>query len=308
MSEGKTFPDFDLKRIGEELNISRRSIANCPVDKRTLEAIYYDYIDNYPRLEKRRLEILSGLNEQVNGKVHSIRSRVKEPDHLIGKIIRSSFSNPGKYHLLDEGNYQKIITDLIGVRIIILDRRDWKGVHQDLLRMYRNLPDRYVRRYSDILTNYDRFDEEIRQAKGLPDCAYHAERPIAYITSEEDRELYSDEFLRLDTSRAHYRSIHYIIRYKECYFEMQMRSLFEEGWLEFDHRMKYPNDQYNKRKGEFVDILSNMANAADHLISFYREEDFRKKGGSQGKTAAKTDKDLTLKEDLSFEEKLRRMF
>lgn len=266
--------EFDLKRIQEAMNLSEKSIMNCPIPAQELRRIYEDYMMYLPVLEKLRIELLGALNEGLTGAVHSIRSRVKKPDHLIGKIIRGVYRNPAKYGLIRADNYKKIITDLIGIRIIILDKRDWKGIHQDLLRIYRNIPDLYARRPKDILENYDRYGDVVSRTGTGPECSYHAERPVAYIASEDDRKIYQDEFLKLDNSKAHYRSLHYIIRYKDVYFEMQMRSLFEEGWLEFDHRMKYPNDQYNERKQEYIAILSNLANAADQLISYYEEADF----------------------------------
>ena len=300
---------FDIYRISEEMNISVKSIENCQIPLEELEKIYYDHIAHIPDLERQRVEILATLTERASGVVHSIRSRVKEPDHLIGKIVRGAYSNPGKYHLINAQNYRKIITDLIGLRIIILDRRDWKIVHQNLLTIYRNIPERYVHRYSDILTNYDLYTEEVSRYDTVPGCAYHAERPVGYITTEEDRKLYKDEFLLLDSSKAHYRSLHYIIRYKDVYFEMQMRSLFEEGWLEFDHRMKYPNDRYNKRKEEYIGILSNLANAADQLISYYREEDFEdhSENMQEEEMHMSSARDRTLAEG-DLEEKIRILF
>ncbi len=266
--------EFDLKRIQETMNIPDRSITGCPITEEELKRIYYNYVAFVPDLEKRRIEILGSLTEGLTGRVHSVRSRVKEPDHLIGKIIRGVYRNPAKYQVIREENYRKVITDLIGVRIIILDKRDWKGVHQDVMRIYRNIPEFYARRPRDILGNYDRYAQEVAGHDSVPECSYHAERPVVYIASEDDRRLYQDEYLKQDNSKAHYRSFHYIIRYKDIYFEMQMRSLFEEGWLEFDHRMKYPNDQFNKKKQEYVSILSNLAIAADQLISYYEEADF----------------------------------
>ena len=266
--------NFDLGRIQETMNISDKSVSNCPISEEELHRIFDDYIRFLPVLEKLRIELLGELNEGMTGKVHSIRSRVKDPDHLIGKIIRGVYRNPVKYRMINASNYWKIITDLRGVRIIILDKRDWRDVHNDMLRMFVNLPERYARRPGDLLIFYDRYAEEIAEDGNTRECGYLAEQPVAYIASADDRKLYQDEFLRLDNSKAHYRSLHYIVRYKSIYFEIQMRSLFEEGWLEFDHRMKYPNDQYNKRKQEYISILSNLANAADQLISYYREENF----------------------------------
>lgn len=53
--------------------------------------------------------------------------------------------------------------------------------------------------------------------------------------------------------------------------------MFEEGWLEFDHRIKYPNDRNNPKKAEFIAVLNSLAVAADRLIAFYKEEDFKNK-------------------------------
>lgn len=308
MALREQWPEYDIQRIKKELNISDKSVENCPIPQEELKKIYEDYIAYYPTLENIRTEILSTLNAGMTGKVHSIRCRIKKPDHLIGKIIRGVYRNPKKYQLVTVDSYKKIITDFIGVRIIILDKRDWYGVHQDLLRIYRNIPGRYIRRPGDIVINYDRYEEEVMQGTTSAECGYHAERPVAYISSDDDRKLYQDQFLKVDNSKAHYRSLHYIVRYKAVYFEIQMRTLFEEGWLEFDHRMKYPNDQYNKKKQEYIGILSNLAIAADRLISFYREEDFQSESGEtpEGENYHVYQEEKTDKKDL--EEKLKILF
>ena len=300
--------EFNLKRIQEKMNISSRAVENCPLPDKELKRIYDDYVKRLPSLEKTRIEILGALSEGLTGDVHSIRSRVKKPDHLIGKIIRGLYRNPGKYHLISADNYWKLITDLIGVRIIILDKRDWREIHQDILRLYRNIPERYIQRPKDILKNYDKYAGEISAAKLGPDCGYHAERPVAFIASENDRKLYRDEFLRLDTSKEHYRSLHYIIRYKDVYFELQMRSLFEEGWLEFDHRMKYPNDQYNKKKQEYISILSNLAIAADQLISYYEEMDFEQSYSEDEEHESRRSFNEDIMSEPGIEEKMKRLF
>lgn len=303
----KPFEPFDLTRIQETMNISAKSIANCPIPEEELCLIYEDYVNFIPALEKLRIEILGSLNEGMTGEVHSIRSRIKQPDHLIAKIIRGVYRNPVKYHLINAQNYKKIITDMIGVRIIILDKRDWRGVHQDLLRIYKNLPELYARRPIDILKNYDKYAEYAGSTGDGMGCGYHAERPVAYITSEDDRKLYKDDYMRQDNSKAHYRSLHYIIRCKEVYFEVQMRSLFEEGWLEFDHRMKYPNDQYNKRKQEYISILSNLAIAADQLISYCQESDFEDEKDSGTKSEFRP-YPTEYQQDSGLEEKMRILF
>lgn len=268
--------ELDLERIRREFNITEARIKELPIAKSELDKIYRNFQTDKPQLETIKSEILTKLNEKLSGKVHSIRCRIKDKDHLIEKIIRNIYDKPSKYQELSADNYYKIITDLIGVRIIILDKRDWREVHNSLLQIFRNIPERYAEEAKDIITQYDRYDQEANAEGKEFEHSYHAERPNVYITSRDDRELYQDDYLHIDDSKTHYRSIHYIVRYKFAYFEIQVRTLFEEGWLEFDHRIKYPYDQHNRKKIEYAGVLNSLAVAADRLIAFYDETDFKR--------------------------------
>lgn len=267
---------FDLERIQKQFNISQRKIRYCRLAEEELKEIYDNYTRSIPTLQKVRADIMSILNEELADKVHSVRGRVKEPDHLIEKIIRNRSDKPGKYGMLNIDNYNKIITDLIGFRIIILEKTEWRDVHDTLITIFRNIPERYAVNDEDIVVNFDKYTGEKSRTKKNNDLenSYHAEKPVAYLTSIDDRDLYKDPNLRLDSSRSQYRSIHYIIRYGDLYFEIQVRTLFEEGWLEFDHRIKYPYDQCNKKKQEFLTVLKSIVTAADCLITFYDSDLF----------------------------------
>lgn len=266
---------FDLQKIQRELGVSSKKVKYCGLSENDLKKIYEDYKSTIPSLEKVRTEILTVLNDELADKVHSVRGRVKNPDHLIEKIIRNKCDKPNKYKLLNIENYNKVITDLIGFRIIILDKKDWREVHKTLLEVFQNIPDRYAVKDDDIVKNFDKYAVPEKTRKNALKNSYHAEKPIAYLTKADNEELYQDSYLRVDSSKSHYRSIHYIIRYMNLYFEIQVRTLFEEGWLEFDHRIKYPYDQNNKKKQEFIAILNSIATAADRHISFYDEALFQ---------------------------------
>lgn len=272
--------ELDLSDIQQVFNIQQKRMNKVYNQKLNLELekIYRDYQSSIPKtLETVKSRILAELNSKLIGKVHSIRCRIKDKDHLIEKIIRNYNINPDKYKNINVDNYNKIITDLIGVRIIILNKRDWREIHESLLNIFRNLPDRYVDKHKpeDIITNYDKYNKESTQKGHELANSYHAEKPIVYITSRDDEKLYVDTYLDVDNSKTHYRSIHYVIRYGTVYFEIQVRTLFEEGWLEFDHRIKYPYDQDNKKKNEFLSILNSLAVSADRLIFLYDEMDFK---------------------------------
>lgn len=97
------------------------------------------------------------------------------------------------------------------------------------MQIFRNIPERYAVQSKDIIENYDLYyNESNLQGKELEN-SYHAEKPNVYIASDDDRKIYKDDNLQIDNSKTHYRSIHYIIRYKYVYFEIQVRTLFEEG-------------------------------------------------------------------------------
>lgn len=266
---------FDLQKIQKKFGISPNKIQRCGLSENELKEIYNNYKLNSPELKDVRTEILSVLNNELADKVHSVRGRIKDPSHLIEKIIRNKCDKPKKYGVLNIENYNKIITDLIGFRIIILDKKDWREVHNTLLEVFQNIPERYAVMDDDLLKNFDKYASPKNKEKNALKYSYHAEEPVAYLTSVDDEELYQDPNLRVDSSKSHYRSIHYIIRYNELYFEIQVRTLFEEGWLEFDHRIKYPYDQNNNKKKKFLAILNSIVTAADRLIAFYDESSFQ---------------------------------
>lgn len=67
---------------------------------------------------------------------------------------------------------------------------------------------------------------------------YIAERPKVYKRSG-DSKIYDERLIDIKAGGI-YRSLHYIIKYKGYYVEVQGRTLFEEGWSEIDHDIVYP--------------------------------------------------------------------
>ena len=156
--------------------------------------------------------------------IHSYRYRTKEIDHLLEKIVRKRKENPEKFALLDHTNYHKFVTDLIGICVFFLYREDWKYFHRYLTGRFENNPALYIQ---DRLLD---FDED-------PDHYYLAERPRAYKRTG-DTKIYDTEEIEIITDGI-YRSLHYIVKYRGQYIEIQGRTLFEEGWGEVDHDIVY---------------------------------------------------------------------
>ena len=254
--------DFELDKILSECSLEEQYITNTDLDENELKEIFDDFIKAYSDLEKLYKQEFENLVTNVPG-VHSISGRIKDPNHLIGKIIRNSNDKPDKYNGITKENYYKLITDLVGFRIIVLNKNDWVIINEALNNLYKKDPEKYINTPEDYLKNY-------KTDKKQP--AYYAEKPKVYITasdSEDEIIKYEKAEIEVDKSRNNYRSLHYIIKKEKFYFEIQVRSLFEEGWLEFEHRVLYPNDRKNQRKKEYVQILNNLSKAADGLISFY---------------------------------------
>jgi len=176
-------------------------------------------------------------------RIHSVRWRVKDAEHLLEKIVRKRIEKSSKYEALNEENYQEHITDLVGIRAIHLFKDDCFYI-----------------------------DELIRKTWEP------TETPIAYIR-EGDPEDTSSKFrshgFDVKQHPAGYRSIHYVVGTqplrKRLNTEIQVRTIFEEGWSEIDHQIKYPNFSSNTLSNYFLLILNRMAGSADEMGTFVKE-------------------------------------
>ena len=153
---------------------------------------------------------LQGLNE-----VHSVRLRIKDSEHLMEKIIRKKVA--GDIRKFTVNTYSNEITDLIGIRALHLFKEDWIPIHEF------------------IVNNWELIED-----------------PIAYVRRGDSGTISKDLEAKGCNVQKHglgYRSIHYIIKSqpkKDVFIaEIQVRTIFEEGWSEIDHRVRYPYYQDN---------------------------------------------------------------
>lgn len=173
--------------------------------------------------------------------VHSVRSRIKETTHLIEKIIRkwSLDDVSEKYENINKENYKSAITDLVGVRAIYLFKGDWKTV------------------YDHILSKWEPKEDVI---------IYHREG--------DDLSLYEEHgTCKKEVHFSGYRSIHYIIpatkiNGEQVFCEVQTRTIFEEGWSEIDHKVRYPSFSNDPYLQEFLNIFNRISGSADEMGSF----------------------------------------
>lgn len=187
--------------------------------------------------------------------IHSYRYRTKETGHLLEKIIRKRKENLEKFADLDHTNFYKYITDLIGIRVFFLYREDWIHFHRYITHTFENNPTIYVEdRISD-------FDDNINHY-------YIAERPKVYKRPGDSR-IYDAKEIDIKSDGI-YRSLHYIIKYKGYYVEIQGRTLFEEGWSEIDHDIVYPYYKDDELLKDYSKLLNRLSGMADEMSSYFR--------------------------------------
>lgn len=213
----------------------------------TLEAIYEDYTS--PKEEERILQSVKDLEKYIwthmketEAEVHSIRCRRKAPEHLLEKIIRKCVKEQSKkYRDIGVHNYKEIVRDLIGVRILTLAKEDWEGVHDAVIKMFP------------------------ASEQNCPNTCIMAELPIAY-TRYGDRNIFKGK-IRAEHTNKGYRSQHYVVQFHGYYCEIQVRTLAEEVYGEFDHKVKYPYRNNNRFLRRYTNTLSQLLASVDELIS-----------------------------------------
>lgn len=228
---------YNLKETFEKSDLSWDVLAD----------IYEDYLMHKDELDKvcEKLEeyLIDNMKKEFASSsslpYHSIRGRVKDAEHLIEKIIRKrGKEHSHKYENISKDNYRMIIRDIIGVRLLIFKKEEWERIFDFMNKVFK----------SD-------------DSKDM--CM--AERPIAY-TRYGDRDIYKDR-IHMEHSNRGYRSQHYIIRFKGVYCEVQVRTLAEEVYGEFDHRVKYPYRDDNKFLIRYTGTLAQLLDSVDELIS-----------------------------------------
>lgn len=234
--------DFLKKYQHSEENFKKTKLNwECLVD------IHQTYLNEMAHLEQAGVTIMNTIRKFPG--VHSVKFRVKDPEHLIEKIIRKRISNPELN--VNKNNYKEVFTDLIGVRALHLFKNDWEKIHDKIIEIWNQK--------QEVEANYREGD------------------------TEENLQIYKDRGIKTKEHKFGYRSVHYIVETKPAkikYFaELQVRTIFEEAWSEIDHTIRYPYDQENPIYGQFLLILNRLAGSADEMGGFVMKlkEEFRQK-------------------------------
>ncbi|MDD1536083.1 MULTISPECIES: RelA/SpoT domain-containing protein [unclassified Bradyrhizobium] len=172
---------------------------------------------------------------------HSIRSRMKDPDHLRDKLQRKMIAakRDGKDFDINKDNLFVRINDLAGIRILHLHTTQIEQINKAIKAI---------------------IDEQGIELK---------EGPSARTWDDEYRSYFKDVGIDTQTSENLYTSVHYVIASKSrttvtC--EIQVRTLMEEVWGEVDHTINYPHKTTSVPCREQIRALARQTSSATRLV------------------------------------------
>ena len=216
-------------------NLAPDALEKAGLEWSSLLAIFADHEANVPKMELNARSIVEHIRSVPQ--VHSIRYRVKDPEHLIEKIIRKRLERPEFDSSIE--NYRSVITDLVGVRALHLFKDEWLPIHQFMCGTWE-------------------LNEE----------------PTANLRKGDAEAMFIEQKCQIHHHKAGYRSVHYSVQFsptKELMIaEVQVRTLFEEAWSEIDHRTRYPHAAGNIVLAEFLEIFNRLAGSADEMGTYVK--------------------------------------
>jgi len=218
-------------------NIAHADWEQSGCEWSTLQEISVDYRTRQDEL-KDVAEFYAKIIQKIE-KVHSVRWRVKNEQHLLEKIVRKRIERNPKYQTINKDNYFEIITDLVGIRALHLFKDDFRDIHTSILSTWSP---------AEVLAFVRDGDTSTEQLNALG--------------------------LEIRTHPAGYRSLHYVFSAKPISravnVELQVRTIFEEGWSEIDHTIRYPNFSDNTLVNYFLTIFNRLAGSADEMGGFVK--------------------------------------
>ncbi|MCE5219696.1 MAG: RelA/SpoT domain-containing protein [Clostridium sp.] len=215
---------------------SKEIITGNNINIDNLKEIYEDYIEYKNSYENQAEFIANILRSQEM--VHSVKSRIKEPDRLIEKVIRKTTDRKSKYG--DEfeftvDNYKNEINDLIGIRVIHIFKDQWQEIHEFISKTWKVI---------EITAN---------------------------VRDGDNIEVFETQSIEVRSKASGYRSVHYLVEFyptsQKVIAEIQVRTIFEEGYGEIDHRLRYSHNEIPELLQSNLLLFNRIVGSADEMAS-----------------------------------------
>jgi ppGpp synthetase/RelA/SpoT-type nucleotidyltranferase len=239
--------------------MTRDAIRTNATERRLIGSLIEAYLNIKPQLELFRDQLMPALSNsaQLAPHIHSIKSRLKDPDHLRGKLLRK-LEEERKEHKpfkVTPDNLARTITDLLGIRILHLYTRQIRPIDEALREVFAES------KFSLI------------------------EGPLARTWDNESRDFFRECSIKTRESPSMYTSVHYVIgsaSRTKMTAEIQVRTLSEEVWGEVDHSMNYPEKSRSLPCREQLKVLARVTSSATRLVDsiFLTLEDHDRRSGA----------------------------
>lgn len=214
------------KEIIEKNNINIENLVN----------IYKDYI-NYRYSYENQANFIANILRTENT-IHSVKSRIKDADRLVEKIIRKTEDRKNKYGNDFEftiDNYKNEINDLIGIRVIHIFKEQWEDIHEFIIKTWKVI---------EITAN---------------------------VRDGDNTDTFDDLNIEVRSRASGYRSVHYLVEFyptsQKVIAEIQVRTIFEEGYGEIDHRLRYSHNEIPNILKSNLLLFNRISGSADEMAS-----------------------------------------
>ncbi len=184
--------------------------------------------------------------------VHSLKSRVKDPEHLRDKLERKAIAarREGTEFLIAKDNLFERVNDLVGIRILHLHTGQFPEIHKILLAVLDE-------------GRYPLFED-----------------PFVRSWDDETKDFFRGCGIAVEDSPSMYTSVHYVVRASQkapftC--EIQVRTLMEEVWGEVDHSINYPHETKSVACTEQIKALARLTSGCTRLVDsiFSSQEEYK---------------------------------
>lgn len=209
-------------------------------DKKKIDDLVQAYRGHHAQIDLFHSQLLVALNNstKLSASIHSIRSRLKDPDHLRDKLVRK-WQRAGENFDVRPDNLLVAMNDLVGIRILHL----------------------YTRQIQEI-------DATLREI--LDENKFNLiEGPSARTWDDESRAFFQECNIGTQTSPSLYTSVHYVVESAsrtKITAEIQVRTLMEEVWGEVDHQLNYPHATESLACREQLKVLARVTSSASRLV------------------------------------------
>jgi ppGpp synthetase/RelA/SpoT-type nucleotidyltranferase len=217
-------------------HLTENEVIDNGIEWTVLDNIYSDF-NIYRNIYETQADFIASTL-RTHKKIHSVKSRVKEPEHVIEKIIRKTPDRKKKYggdFQFTVENYKEQITDLIGVRAIHIFKEEWEEIHRFITNMWKVV---------EITAN---------------------------VREGDDTKRFEELNIQIHSRKSGYRSVHYLIESfptnHRVIAEIQVRTIFEEGYGEIDHQLRYSHNQIPEVLALNLLLLNRIVGSSDEMAS-----------------------------------------